>query len=200
MNLDSLTDLVSNAVGVLILLLLMTTLQTRNPHADPPLPIEHHSALVPQFFYLSGDHIQAINVNAVFANGLLSAREVGVEAEFRIDADFTGRPDENLTLALSPLDVEHWPTLEDLERLDGALGERIGKIDNSAEFAFLFVRDQGEADVFASFHRVRQWFVNRGTAVGWLPVTDENPAYLCSWSDVRACDYRPIFYGRKQSG
>ena len=39
MSLDSLTDMVSNAVGVLILLLLMTAIQSSKPTYEPPLPI-----------------------------------------------------------------------------------------------------------------------------------------------------------------
>jgi len=80
MSLDSLTDLVSNAVGVLILLLLMTALQSKNQFSDPPLPIEHQSGLVPQFFYVYGEHIQSIDVNSVFTNGLLAAKESGAES------------------------------------------------------------------------------------------------------------------------
>jgi len=66
MSLDSLTDLVSNAVGVLILLLLMTALQSNKPHYEPPLPIEHQSGLLPQFFYIYNDRVQSIDVNAAF--------------------------------------------------------------------------------------------------------------------------------------
>lgn len=196
MSLDSLTDLVSNAVGVLILLLLMTALQSKNQFSDPPLPIEHQSGLVPQFFYVVDDHIQSIDVNAVFTNGLLAARESGAEAPYQINADFTGRPDELLTLALSPIDTDNWPTLEQLQDPESPLGKQAGSIVADQEFAFVFVHDSATGESFKQFQRVKQWFLDQGVAVGWLPVTDNNPAYLCSWSDVSACRYSPSYYGQ----
>lgn len=195
MSLDSLTDLVSNAVGVLILLLLMTALQSKKPHFEPPLPIEHQSGLIPQFYYIHTDRIQHIDVNAVFTNGLLAASEAGSDAEYRINADFMGRPDEVLTLAITPVDTEHWPTYQDLGKADSPIASAVSMIDKKEHFAFVFVHDDGEGAGFSEFLRVRQWFLDRGIAVGWLPVTEENPAYLCSWSDVSACRYSPSYYG-----
>lgn len=195
MSLDSLTDLVSNAVGVLILLLLMTALQSKKPHYEPPLPIEHQSGLIPQFFYIHDERIQHIDVNAVFANGLLAASEAGSDAEYRINADFLGRPDEVLTLALTPVDTEHWPTLSVLTDPESSLGKVVATMNRDNEFAFVFVEDGGDGRAFSEFSRIRQWFLDRGMAVGWLPVTPDNPAYLCSWSDVSACRYSPSYYG-----
>ncbi len=195
MSLDSLTDLVSNAVGVLILLLLMTALQSSNPHYEPPLPIEHQSGLLPQFYYVHRDRIQTIDVNAAFTNGLLAASES--DAEFRVNADFMGRQDEFLTLTLQPVDTEHWPKFEELANIDSVLGKSAAGIDNSTRFAFFFVKDEGNGDSFKEFSKIRQWFLDRGTAVGWLPVTDDNPAYLCSWGNVAACRYSPSYYGQQ---
>ena len=195
MSLDSLTDLVSNAVGVLILLLLMTALQSKKPHYEPPLPIEHQSGLIPQFFYIHDERIQHIDVNAVFTNGLLAASEAGSDAEYRINADFLGRPDEALTLALTPVDTEHWPTRGQLIDGESSLGKIVTEMNLDSEFAFLFVEDDGSGRAFSEFSQIRQWFLDRGIAVGWLPVTLENPAYLCSWSDVSACRYSPSYYG-----
>jgi len=195
MSLDSLTDLVSNAVGVLILLLLMTALQSKKPHYEPPLPIEHQSGLVPQFFYIHRERIQYIDVNSVFSNGLLAASEAGTDAEYRINADFMGRPDEALTLAVTPVDTDHWPYFSELNDKETSLGSVVSEIKPESEFAFVFVEDDGNGSGFSEFSRVRQWFLDRGIAVGWLPVTLENPAYLCSWSDVPACRYSPSYYG-----
>ena len=197
MSLDSLTDLVSNAVGVLILLLLMTALQSNKPHYEPPLPIEHQSGLLPQFFYIYDDRVQSIDVNAAFTNGLLAASESGSEAEFRISADFIGRQDELLTLTLTPVDTEHWPEFESLGDEDSVIGKRVLALDSEKDFAFFFVKDNGEGAGFNEFSRIRQWFLDRGTAVGWLPVTDDNPAYLCSWGDISACRYSPSYYGQR---
>lgn len=196
MSLDSLTDLVSNAVGVLILLLLMTALQSKNQFSDPPLPIEHQSGLIPQFFYVIDDRIQSIDVNAVFTNGLLAARESGADAEYQINADFTGRPDDLLTLAISPIDTDNWPGLKQLQNPEALLGKQAAAIDSDEQFAFVFVHDTADGESFKQFQRVKQWFLDSGVAVGWLPVTQDNPAYLCSWSDVSACRYSPSYYGQ----
>ena len=195
MSLDSLTDLVSNAVGVLILLLLMTALQSKNQFSEPPLPIEHQSGLVPQFFYVFDDRLQSIDVNAVFTNGLLAAKESGADNEYQINADFKGRPDELLTLAIMPIDIDHWPTLPDLKDARSPLGKLARGINRETEFAFVFVHDAPATDSLRQFQGVKQWFLEQGIAVGWLPVTDDNPAYLCSWSDVSACRYSPSYYG-----
>ena len=197
MSLDSLTDLVSNAVGVLILLLLMTALQSNKPFNDLPLPIEHQSGLVPNFFYIHGDKMQAIDVNSVFANGLLAASESGTESEFQISADFLGKPDEALTLAIKPIDTENWPGFDALSELDSPLRQFIESLDIGRDFVFIFVHDHGDNESFAYFSRIKEWFLDQGVAVGWLPVTTENPAYLCSWSDVSACEYSPSYYGRQ---
>ena len=125
MNLDSLTDMVSNAVGVLILLLLMTALQSSNPHSEPPLPIEHQSGLLPKFFYIHSDRLQSIDVNAAFANGLLAASETSSEQqeEFQISADFMGQRHDLLTLTMKPVDTDKWPGFEDLSEADTRLGK-----------------------------------------------------------------------------
>ena len=200
MSLDSLTDLVSNAVGVLILLLLVTAIQAQKPFNEPPLPIEHQSGLVPAFFYVHGDHIQSIDINAVFTNGLLAATEGDSAAEFQINADFTGRSDELLTLALRPIDTDNWPTFNELQNVDSPLGSVVSDIDVATTFAFLFVHDTGSAESFRLLSQARRWFLDQGIAVGWLPVSDNNPAWLCSWSDVAACQYSPGAYGRGTRG
>lgn len=197
MNLDSLTDMVSNAVGVLILLLLMTALQSSNPYVEPPLPIEHQSGLVPKFFYIYGDRMQSIDVDAAFANGLLAASEATSEQqnEFQISADFMGQRHEYLTLTMTPIDTDKWPGVGDLEKIDSMLGKSARGVDAKKDLAFFFVEDEGEGKGFTEFVNARQWFLDRGTAVGWIPVTESNPAYLCSWSNVAACSYSPSHYG-----
>ena len=197
MNLDSLTDMVSNAVGVLILLLLMTALQSSNPHFEPPLPIEHQSGLLPKFFYIHNDRIQSIDVNAAFANGLLAASEAGnaQQEQFQISADFMGQRDDLLTLTMTPVDTEQWPAFDELTDADSRLGKTARSLDNKKDFAFFFVDDEGDGASFQSFEKARQWFLDTGTAVGWIPVTENNPAYLCSWSNVAACRYSPSHYG-----
>jgi len=197
MSLDSLTDLVSNAVGVLILLLLMTAIQTKQTHSDPPLPIEHQSQLLPQFYYIHGDRVQQIDVNAAFTNGLLAKSEGGNAEEFQVNADFTGRQHEYLTLTLTPQDTMHWPGYEELTDAETDLGKSVEAIDNKTQFAFVFVNDDGEGASFGEFNKIREWFLGRGTAVGWLPVTETFPAYLCSWSDVSLCRYSPSYYGQR---
>lgn len=194
MNLDSLTDLVSNAVGVLILLLLITALQSQRHHNEVPLPLEHQSGLTPYFFYLHRDRIQAIEINSVFTNGLLAASETGTDVEYQINADFIGRPDDALTLALIPTDTDRWPTLDELSDPGSSLAAAADGIDAKTDFAFLFVHDHGDGHSFTFYHQIRDWFLDRGIAVGWLPVTERNPAYLCSWSDVPACQYSPSYY------
>jgi len=197
MSLDSLTDMVSNAVGVLILLLLMTAIQSSKPTYEPPLPIEHQSGLQPKFYYIDQDRIQSIDVNAAFANGLLAASETAENTEFQISADFVGQRHDFLTLTVKPVDTDNWPQFEDLQKTDTIIGKTVAAIDNENDFAFVFVRDAGEGVSFNEFTKVRQWFLDRGTAVGWLPVTDNNPAYLCSWSNLSACRYSPSHYGLK---
>ncbi len=197
MNLDSLTDMVSNAVGVLILLLLMTALQSSNPHSDPPLPIEHQSGLLPKFFYIHNNHMQSVDVNAAFANGLLAASEASSEdqLEFQISADFMGQRHDYLTLTMTPLDTDNWPTFENMTQENTRLGKAARSLDSDKDFAFFFVDDKGDGISFKQFEKARQWFLDRGTAVGWIPVTENNPAYLCSWSNISACRYSPSHYG-----
>lgn len=195
MSLDSLTDMVSNAVGVLILLLLMTAVQSSKPHYEPPLPIEHQSGLQPKFYYVHRDRIQSVDVNAAFANGLLAASEQTENTEFQISADFIGQRHDYLTITFTPVDTNNWPQFEDLQNADSIIGKTVAAIDNEKDFAFIFVRDEGKGVSFGEFSKVRQWFLDRGTAVGWLPVTENFPAYLCSWNNVAACRYSPSYYG-----
>ena len=199
MILDSLTDMVSNAVGVLILLLLMTALQSSNPHFEPPLPIEHQSGLLPKFFYIHSDRVQSIDVNAAFANGLLAASESATDQqqEFQISADFMGQRHDYLTLTMTPVDTDSWPTFDDLDDTDTLIGKAAAGLDSQTDFAFVFVEDQGDGASFQEFDKIKQWFLDRGTAVGWIPVTENNPAYLCSWSNISACRYSPSHYGTR---
>ena len=140
---------------------------------------------------------RSIDVNAAFANGLLAASETAENTEFQISADFVGQRHDFLTLTVKPVDTDNWPQFEDLQKTDTIIGKTVAAIDNENDFAFVFVRDAGEGVSFNEFTKVRQWFLDRGTAVGWLPVTDNNPAYLCSWSNLSACRYSPSHYGLK---
>ena len=160
MSLDSLTDMVSNAVGVLILLLLMTAIQSSKPTYEPPLPIEHQSGLQPKFYYIDQDRIQSIDVNAAFANGLLAASETAENTEFQISADFVGQRHDFLTLTVKPVDTDNWPQFEDLQKTDTIIGKTVAAIDNENDFAFVFVRDAGEGVSFNEFTKVRQWFLD----------------------------------------
>lgn len=204
MSLDSLTDLVSNAVGVLILLLLITAIQAKQPFSEPPLPIEHQSGLVPSFFYVYNDRIQPIDINAAFTNGLLAATDGDTSSEFQINADFMGRSDELLTLAIRPIDMDNWPVYTALQQRESVVGKLVSEIDTATTFAFLFVHDTGSdtepGTSFQVLEQTRQWLLEQGIAVGWLPVNDNNPAWLCSWSDVSACQYSPGAYGQSPRG
>lgn len=141
--------------------------------------------------------MQSIDVNAAFANGLLAASEATNEEqkEFQISADFMGQRNNLLTLTVTPIDINNWPAIDELDEADSRLGKAARSLDKKENFAFIFVDDEGNGTSFKEFEIARQWFLDRGTAVGWIPVTENNPAYLCSWSNVAACRYSPSHYG-----
>jgi len=108
-----------------------------------------------------------------------------------------GQRHDYLTLTMTPVDTDSWPTFEDLEDTETLIGQAAASLDSRTDFAFVFVEDQGDGTSFQEFDKIKQWFLDRGTAVGWIPVTENNPAYLCSWSNISACRYSPSHYGTR---
>ena len=108
-----------------------------------------------------------------------------------------GQRHDYLTLTMTPVDTDSWPTFDDLDDTDTLIGKAAAGLDSQTDFAFVFVEDQGDGASFQEFDKIKQWFLDRGTAVGWIPVTENNPAYLCSWSNISACRYSPSHYGTR---
>jgi len=80
-SLDSLTDIVSNSVGILIIFAVINLIHDNNKTYQLEIPIEHKTELKPSFFMIKNDRILAMDTNTLFSNATLQATRGSATSE-----------------------------------------------------------------------------------------------------------------------
>jgi hypothetical protein len=179
-NLNSLTDIVSNAIGIAILLALVTFITSISRTHEVVVPVAQESALVPRFYVIDGGALWPIDRSAILRAIAERSSEPGsfelrlpdgtrAEIEVTNDAGFLVRHTS----------TESWTTAR------GAFAD----LDREREQAFLFVYDGAES--FAALREARRLLTARGVRTGWTVVTREHPPHVCASPESGACSYRP---------
>ena len=65
-NMTSLTDIVSNSIGILVLLALLTLFNAEKKVYKVDIPIEHQTGLAPAFFLCKDDAVLYLDTEKIF--------------------------------------------------------------------------------------------------------------------------------------
>ena len=204
-SLDSLTDIVSNSVGILIIFAVINLIHDNNKTYQLEIPIEHRTELRPSFFIIKNDSILALDTDVLFSNATLQATRGAATNEriFALDYfDVLGKIDTSKGLSFYARDTSKWPTFNELGKRNSKLTQALNDLDPRKQFAFFFVYDSNDDDEsssgFEAFRKAREYLKARRIKTGWQPVNDDAPANICNNQYGKRCDYLPSYLGDTQ--
>jgi len=202
-SLDSLTDIVSNSVGILIIFAVINLIHDDNKTYQLEIPLEHATELSPIFFISKDDKILALDTDIIFANAALQATS-GAAANKRLFSmeysGLLGKIDDEKGISFFARDTSEWPQFIDLEKRNSDLRKSLELLDPKKQFAYFFVYDNTEdgsssGSGFEAFRKARSYLKNHSIKTGWQPVNSESPAHICDRSFSRRCVYLPSYLG-----
>lgn len=205
-SLDSLTDIVSNSVGILIIFAVINLIHDNNKTYQLEIPIEHRTELSPSFFIIKNDSILAMDTDKLFSNATMQATRGAATNErlFALDYfDVLGKINDDKGISFYARDTTTWPTFQELGKGNSKLTETLNKLDPKTQFAFFFVYDSNDDEGsagsgFEAFREAREFLKARRIKTGWRPVNDEAPANICRDPFGKRCDYIPSYLGDNQ--
>jgi len=200
-NVNFLTDIISNSVGILVLFAVLNIAHEEKKVYKLEVPIEHETSLAPAFFICKDDAIVFVDPNTIFTNAIVQANKGSGENGKIFSLGYMGIDGQiakNHGLVLHPNDTSLWSDISDKD--DARL--TLDKLDAKKQFAFFFVYDdlQGNrGSGFEIFRQARQYLKERNIKSGWLPVNENNPPHICFWGDIPACRYFPSYQASAKS-
>ncbi|RVU83704.1 hypothetical protein EOL70_15370 [Leucothrix sargassi] len=197
-NVDSLTDIVSNSVGILIIFAVINLIHDNNKTYELEIPIEHQTELKPAYIISKDDRLLVMDMDEVFSNAAKQASNGAAANERIFDLDYKGlfaQVDPEKGISFHARLTEDWPKFTELETKDSDLQKQLNAIDPNEYFAYFFVYDEtnlgsSAGSGFESFRTARKYLKARSIKSGWEPVNSEFPASICSFLD---CRYLPSF-------
>ena len=210
-SLDSLTDIISNSVGILIVFAVINLIHDNNKTYQLEIPIEHRTELSPAFFIIKNDNILALDTDTLFANATVQATSGAADNErlFALDFfDVLGKINEDKGISFYARDTSKWPSFKELGKGNSSLTNSLNELDSTKQFAFFFVYDGNDGDddtegnsssfagsSFEAFREARKYLKARRIKTGWRPVNNDSPANICKDYFSKRCDYLPSFLG-----
>ncbi len=202
-SLDSLTDIVSNSVGILIIFAVINLIHDNNKTYQLEIPLEYATDLSPVFFIAKDDRILAIDSDTLFANAALQATS-GAAANKRLFpmeySGLLGKIDDEKGISFFARDTSEWPQFIELEKHKSDLRTSLDKLNPKKQFAYFFVYDSSEdgstsGSGFEAFRKAREYLKGHFIKTGWQPVNSDSPAHICDRSFSRRCVYLPSYLG-----
>ncbi len=202
-NVDSLTDIVSNSVGILIIFAVINLIHDNNKTYELEIPIEHETELRPAYIISKDDRLLVLNTEEVFANAAQEAGK-GAAANKRIfDLGYQGlfgQIDDQKGISFHARNTEDWPKFSELSTSDSDLQKQLSQIDPKEYFAYFFVYDETapgstSGSGFESFREARKYLKHRQVKSGWQPVSADYPPSICDSGYGSECQYLPSFLG-----
>lgn len=202
-SLDSLTDIVSNSVGILIIFAVINLIHDNNKTYQLEIPIEHRTELRPAFFMIKNDSILTLDTDTLFSNATLQATSGAATNErfFALDYfDLLGKIDTSQGISFYARDTTTWPTFQELGKGNSKLTKTLSALDPAKQFAFFFVYDSNDDESastsgFEAFRKAREYLKAKRIKTGWQPVNDETPANICNDRFGKRCSYLPSYLG-----
>ena len=206
-SLDSLTDIVSNSVGILIIFAVINLIHDNNKTYQLEIPLEHATDLSPVFFISKNDRILMLDTDTIFANAALQATS-GAAANKRLFSmeysGLLGKIDDEKGISFFARDTTEWPQFIELEKHNSDLRDSLNKLDPKKQFAYFVVYDSTEdgstsGSGFEAFRKAREFLKRHSIKTGWQPVNSDSPAHICDRSFSRRCVYLPSYLGGNNS-
>ncbi|MCK5726274.1 MAG: hypothetical protein KAH22_05575 [Thiotrichaceae bacterium] len=203
-SLDSLTDIVSNSVGILIIFAVINLIHDDSKTYQLEIPIEHATELKPIFFIAKGDRILPINMTKIFESTTVQITQGMSENKRIFPLDYFGLygqvdSKENSGISFHVHDISQWSKTQALEKNTSALHKSITHIDPKTQFAYFFVYDSDDetaSNGFEAFRQARKYLKKYHIKTGWQPVSAENPMIICDEAFNESCTYLPAYLGK----
>ena len=201
LNVDSLTDIVSNSVGILIIFAVINLIHDNNKTYELEIPIEHETELKPAYIISKDDRLLVLDTEQVFINAAQQASN-GATVNKRIFelgyAELFAQLDNEKGISFHARSTESWPKFTALESPDSELKKQLNQIDPKQYFAYFFVYDETNegstaGSGFESFRVARKYLQSRQVKSGWQPVNADTPPSICDLSFSSECRYLPSF-------
>jgi len=202
-SLDSLTDIVSNSVGILIIFAVINLIHDDSKTYQLEIPLEHETDLSPVFFISKNDRVLKMDIDTIFANATLRATSKAAANKRLFSLDYfglLGKIDDKKGISFFAQDTSQWPKFTELEKRNSSLRTSLESLDPTKQFAYFFVYDNTEdgssaGSGFEAFRKTREYLKTRFIKSGWQPVNSESPPNICDKSFSRRCIYRPSYLG-----
>ena len=202
-SLDSLTDIVSNSVGILIIFAVINLIHDDNKTYQLEIPLEHDTDLSPAFFISKNDRILAMDTDTLFATATLQATSGGAASKRLFNLEYSGllgQIDDEKGISFFARDTTEWPEFIELDKRNSNLRETFDKLNPRKQFAYFFVYDNSEdgsssGSGFEAFRKAREYLKGHAIKTGWQPVNSDSPANICDRSFSRRCVYLPSYLG-----
>ena len=203
-SLDSLTDIVSNSVGILIIFAVINLIHDNSKTYQLEIPLEHATDLSPVFFLCKDDRILSMDTDVLFSNATLQASSGAAASERIFPLEYSGlfgKIDQEKGLSFYARDTEQWSDISKLDQRQSKIRKIMDGIDPKKQFAYFFVYDTSENGAatgsgFEAFRKAREHLKGHLVKSGWQPVNDDNPANICDISLNARCSYLPSYLGR----
>ena len=202
-NIDSLTDIVSNSVGILIIFAVINLIHDNNKTYELEIPIEHETDLRPAYIISKDDRLLVLNTEQVFTNAALQAGKGAATGKRIFDLGYQGlfaQIDEKKGMSFHARGTDDWPKFTELEKTNSELRKQLQAIDPKKYFAYFFVYDETNpgstsGSGFESFREARKYLQRRQVKSGWQPVSSDFPPTICDSGYSSECQYLPSFLG-----
>lgn len=194
-SLDSFLDIITNVLGLLILICALTIISSRDIQISLGTPIMadvdddlervcfecRGNRLLPLDDDFRRDEIKEI-LNADLSSSERRARIEALnrssptngfhrfELELR-EIEFVGRTIRGVKMTVTPVDEPVGDTLSQMRRPQSELSQRLSKMDPRKHWLYFIVR----TDSFEAFRAARKHAKKRGFQVGWTPHEPKKP-------------------------
>ena len=199
LNVNSLTDIVSNSVGILIIFAVLNIAHESGKTHQIDVPLEHETEHIPAFFIVKDNAMIYLDPDIFFD----AMRHVNQEKdEFDFGGDLRLRAKKTTewwNFVIHATDTVHWHDISELDNPDSQLCKTLGDLDKAKQYAYFFVYDTpdpktAEGSGYGMFRRARHYLKQKGIKSGWRPVDTENPPYFCFWDSEAICkNYKPLY-------
>jgi|GEM_PF-1422274 len=202
-NVDSLTDIVSNSVGILIIFAVINLIHDNNKTYELEIPIEHETELRPAYIISKDDRLLILDTEQVFTNAALQAGKGAASNKRIFDLGYQGlfaQIDEKKGISFHARGTDDWSKFTELSKSGSELQKQLQQIDPKQYFAYFFVYDEtnpgsASGSGFESFREARKYLQGRQVKSGWQPVSADFPPSICDFSYSNECQYLPSFLG-----
>jgi hypothetical protein len=202
-SLDSLTDIVSNSVGILIIFAVINLIHDDSKTYQLEIPIEHATDLSPVFFISKDDRLLHMDTDKLFSNATMQATSGSASNKRLFPLDYfglLGKIDRDNGISFYARDTTEWDEFQDIDKRQSDLRKELDKIDPKKQYAYFFVYDSSEdgsgiGSGFEAFRKVREHLKGRAIKTGWQPVNSEAPTHICDKSFSPRCAYLPSYLG-----